>query len=103
MKRSQEGFAGWPGRLASSNDVAGASGAGHASATFASYLDARSSRTGLMDAPRGMARDFAEFIEDPETSAGPLAEPDPVFQERLRRRLWRMHLLTHGASGFERH
>jgi hypothetical protein len=103
MKRRQEGFAGWPGRLASSCDVAGVSESGRASATFASYLDARSSSTGFMEESRGMARDFAEFIEDPETSAGPLAEPDPIFQERLRRRLWRMHLLTHGVSGFERH
>ena len=70
MKRTHEGVAGWPRNPVSAID--------------------RADR---------WASDFAEFMDEgvratPRVSIGPDRTPDPVFQERLRRRLWRMHLMA---------
>jgi hypothetical protein len=43
-----------------------------------------------------LIEDFAEFIGGDEYfETGMLAAPDPVFQERLRRRLWRSYVVSH--------
>lgn len=50
------------------------------------------------------ARDFEDFVR-PERSWSALAlpAPDPGFREGLRRRLWRIQVLTRGHRGFVRH
>jgi hypothetical protein len=67
----------------------------------ASFLDARGEET---DSDEGIVSEFAEFlagVADPEAPI--LPNPDPVFQERLRRRLWRLHLLAHPPSSSDPH
>lgn len=79
MKRTHEGVAGWPRDPVS-----------------------------VLDRADRWASDFAEFMEEgarstPHVSVGPDRTPDPVFQERLRRRLWRMHLMARPSVRFHRH
>ncbi len=48
--------------------------------------------------------EFADFmIGDSETDLGELLPPDPVFRERLLRRLWRTHVMAHLRDRGETH
>jgi len=49
--------------------------------------------------------DFDDFMTSCEATldGGELAIPDPVFRERLRRRLWRTQLMTLGPDRGETH
>ena len=49
------------------------------------------------------SEDFAEFLAGDEASDYALQPPDPAFREMLRRRLWRMHVVTHLRDGQETH
>jgi len=93
MKRMSQDYAGRPPR---GMPRAGATGRRSLVSSrvqdVASFLDA--------EAPVAPLDEFAEFLSlDPTSSGGhgqPLALPDadPVFRERLRQRLWRVHQLT---------
>ena len=51
-----------------------------------------------------LAEEFAEFLAGDgvaETPTFPAA--DPIFRERLRRRLWQMHVLTQPSASHEPH
>jgi hypothetical protein len=70
-------------------------------ADVASFLDARGEDT---DSEGRIVSEFAEFlsgIADPDAPLLPNA--DPVFQERLRRRLWRLHRLAHPLNSSDPH
>lgn len=103
MKRSNEDVIGRP-RLANlRSDVAGAR-------LPSPILEVASFRHAFDD-PMGTAReeaqllaDFADFMTgDAQFESGELPLPNPVFRERLRRRLWRTHLMTHLRDGGETH
>ena len=50
------------------------------------------------------ARDFEDFVAgDRGWTASLLPLPDPSFRERLRRRLWRIQVLTRRDRGVARH
>ena len=73
-------------------------------------LDVASFRHALDD-PMGTARDDAELLADfadfmlgdSQLETGVLPPPDSIFRERLRRRLWRTHVMTHLRDGGETH
>ena len=46
--------------------------------------------------------DFAEFLSEGGAQDG-LPGPDPVFRERLRRQLWRQHVMTNLRDAGETH
>ena len=67
----------------------------------ASFLDAGAD---YIDSEETLLREFAEFSSgesDPEQAA--LPPVDPIFKERLRRRLWRLHVLSRSGSSSEPH
>ena len=41
-----------------------------------------------------LLEEFVDFLQLPEGGTEPSSAPDPLFQERLRSRLWRMHVLA---------
>lgn len=48
--------------------------------------------------------DFADFMSGADVFVrGEAPVPDPLFRERLRRRLWQTHLLRRGLGGPEAH
>ena len=50
-----------------------------------------------------LADDFADFLAPTPEGMEDLPPPDPIFRERLRRRLWRMYVQTHLKDGPEPH
>jgi len=103
MKRTNEDVVGRPKPRDLQRDVAGAT-------KPTPFLDVASYRhalddpmaTGQTDAE--LLADFADFMMgDAQIECGELPPPDPVFRERLRRRLWRTHVMTHLRDGGETH
>jgi len=99
MKRSNEDVIGRPRLQDLKSDVAGAS-------MLSAIPDVASFRHALDD-PMRTAQDDAQLLADFEDfmtgdsqleSVG-LPSPGPVFRERLRRRLWRTHVMTHLRDG----
>jgi hypothetical protein len=79
--------------------------AGHpvpvAPADVASFVDARAERA---ESDERIASEFAEFLSGAADPGAPiLSDADPVFRERLRRRLWRLHLLAHPLASSDPH
>jgi hypothetical protein len=69
--------------------------------SVASFLDARA---GDADSDEHVVQDFTEFLSGEADPRAPLLpDPDPVFRERLRGRLWRLHLIVHPPSSHESH
>lgn len=109
MKRSNEDVVGRPRLREPRRDVAGLSPFAGSTGSQP-ILDVASFRHALDD-PMGTAMDDADLIADfAEFMAGEtppdnhvLLEPDPDFRERLRRRLWRTHVVTHLRDGGETH
>ena len=67
----------------------------------ASFLDARGDET---DSDHSIVEEFADFLAGDSLQGDPfLPAVDPVFKERLRRRLWRLHLLTQPVGPNESH
>ena len=51
-----------------------------------------------------LAEEFAEFVAGAAAAESPMfPAPDPIFRERLRRTLWRMHVLTQAPGAREPH
>ena len=96
MKHTTQDVAGGPIFSESGRpDVAGVS-THRAVSAVASFLDVLDDAC-VSDAP--LCGEFAEFLSGevaPETPSLPAV--DPIFRESLRRRLWRMHLLTQAPS-----
>lgn len=103
MKRSNADVIGRPRLVNLRSDVAGAR-LSFPNSDVASFRH-------TFDDPMGSAReetqllaDFADFMTgDAQFESGELPLPDPVFRERLRRRLWRTHVMTHLGDGGETH
>ena len=93
MKRTRQDVVGRPTVTSSgSSDVAGASTTRGLSGV-AGVLDVMRDAC-VSDA--SVVEEFAEFLAGDEAlDMPPFPAADPIFRERLRRRLWRMHLLTH--------
>jgi len=95
MKRPSEDVAGRPKVRDAGPDVAGQS-------ISSNSIDGASHCHDLYD-PMSTAADDAALIEDfadflgcdEDFEAGGLPAPDPVFKERLRRRLWRHYVVSH--------
>ncbi len=70
-----------------------------------SFLDARRGLGGhFVDSDEGIMDEFAEFLsENDATDCVPLTNPDPDFRERLRRRLWRLHLIAQPKTSKDSH
>lgn len=103
MKRPEQDVVGQPIVAIPRRDVAGTS-----RSSFG--IDVASFRHALSDPMATRARDaalieeFVDFLEgDPVDSGAGGALPDPVFQERLRRRLWRTYAQTHLKDRGEAH
>ena len=103
MKRSMGDIVGLPRHDDYREDVAGVP-------LVARRLDVASFRHAIDD-PMGSAEtdaewaaEFADFM-DGETAfeRGELPEPDPMFRERLHRRLWRTHVIANLRGGGETH
>ena len=103
MKRPNEDVIGRPRLRNLESDVAGAS-------MLPPIPDVASFRHALND-PMGTAQDdeqlLAEFEDfmtgDSQLESLGLPLPDPIFRERLRRRLWRTHVMTHLRNRGETH
>ena len=68
---------------------------------MASFLDARGAGE---DADAQTSNEFAEFMSAPMGSGDSIqALTDPVFKEKLRRRLWRLHLISQPISRTDPH
>ncbi len=99
MKRTNEDVVGRPRTRETRRDAAGM-------ANSAPVLDVASFRHALHD-PMGTEQDDAEWLAeftdfmtgDAEIEMAELLPPDPVFRERLRRRLWRTHVMTRPDDG----
>ena len=104
MKRTTQDYVGRPGRhpvrSKGPEDVAG-SRRPQALVEVASFLDARGEET---DSDHSIVEEFADFLAGDSVQDDPfLPAVDPVFKERLRRRLWRLHLLSQPVGPNESH
>ena len=95
MKRTNEGVVGLRRASDLSVDVAG-SPLHQAKMDVASFRHALNDPLLTRESDADLLAEFEDFISGGECSLdGTLPLPDPVFQERLRRRLWRTQLFTH--------
>ena len=104
MKRIDDDVVGRPRTQALRRDVAGIS--------LPCWPDDVASFRHALNDPMATGRrlaelraDFEDFMAAGEAplDGGEIAIPDPVFRERLRRRLWRTRLMTLGRDGGETH
>ncbi|MEM9176770.1 MAG: hypothetical protein AAGC67_16220 [Myxococcota bacterium] len=103
MKRSMEDVAGVRARESYGRDVAGAPVA-RPSREVASFRHALDDPMGTAETDADLMAEFAEFMDgDKAFDRGELPEPDSGFRERLRRRLWRTHVLANLRDGGETH
>ena len=99
MKRTNQDVAGRRFHVGTRRDVAGWPVASR-TAEVASYLHALDDPFDLADfnatSDSSLVEDFAEFLmADADDRSDPLlTPPDPVFRDRLRKRLWRLQLLN---------
>lgn len=112
MKRSMEDVLGRPMSDDYRQDVAGAP---RVTRNFevASFWHALDDPMGTAEADAELAAEFAEFMDGGRTSdasdasdasdRGAFREPDPMFRERLRRRLWRAHVIANLRESGETH
>jgi hypothetical protein len=106
MKRANREGIGRLLRLSDRRDVAGIAPRPqlHDVASYRFALEEAAVREGaqLASEESQLQADFAEFLSGGEVSDG-LPGPDPVFRERLRRQLWRQHVMTHLRDAGETH
>ena len=109
MKRSNDDVVGLPhARMYShaqvhTQDVAGAPIVPRAT-DVASFRHALDDPMGTAESDAELLAEFAEFMDGDQAFARrELPEPDPGFQERLRRRLWRAHVLAYLRDAGEPH
>ena len=103
MKRANDDVIGSPEARDFRQDVAGAPIAPR-SIDVASFRHALDDPIETAESDAGLMAEFAEFmVGDPDFECAELTEPDPDFRERLRRRLWRAHVLANLREGGEIH
>jgi hypothetical protein len=94
MKRPNEGVVGWRRASDLGFDVAG-SPLHQAKMDVASFRHALNDPLATRESDTDLLAEFEDFMSGGESFMdGTLPVPDPGFQERLRRRLWRTQLLT---------
>jgi hypothetical protein len=100
MKRILQDYVGRPMSEKQTPDVVGRPST-RSVMDFASFL---SVERDAADSDAGIVNEFAEFLAGPADLNEPVSgRPDPVFKERLRRRLWRLHLLTRPTNSHDSH
>lgn len=104
MKRMDEDVVGRPRTQELRRDVAGISLA-RCPEDVASFRHALDDPMGTGRRMAELRADFEDFMLAGESAhdGGELPIPDPVFRERLRRRLWRTQLMTLGRDRGETH
>ena len=104
MKRPSQDVAGRPKVRDLRPDVAGRS-ISRNQIEVGSYCRALHDPASTVVDDAALLEDFTEFIGgDEDFETGELPAPDPVFQERLRRRLWRGYVVSRlGLAGKETH
>lgn len=103
MKRASDDVVGRPEVRDFRQDVAGAPIALR-SVDVASFRHAVDGPMGTADFDAELMAEFAEFMDgDQDFERAELPDPDPDFRERLRRRLWRAHVLANLREGGEIH
>lgn len=104
MKRIDEDVVGRPRKSRLRRDVAGIR-LSRGSGDVASFRHALDDPMGSGRRLAGLRADFEEFMMAGESplGGGELPFPDPVFRERLLRRLWRTQLMTIGRDRGETH
>lgn len=94
MNRPSQDVAGRPKIRAARLEVAG-SEFSRRTTDVASYRRALHGPMSTAAAEAALLEDFADFLlGDEGFEAGRLPAPDPAFRERLRRRLWRNHIVS---------
>ena len=104
MKRTNQDVVGRPRLRPLRTEVAGLP------ASIAGGLEVASFRLALDD-PMGagaeeasLMADFVDFMSgEAQIERGEVPPPDPIFRERLRRRLWQRHVMTYLRDGGETH
>ena len=95
MKRVNEDVVGRPKPSGVSRDVAGSTIPLNMN-DVASYRHALNDPMGTAIEDESLMADFEDFMSGEQSFVnGDLPAPDPAFRERLRRRLWRTHVMTH--------
>ena len=101
MKRANDDVIGRPEERDFRQDVAGAPIAPPL-IDVASFRHALDDPMGPGESDAELMAEFAEFMDgDQDFEFSELTEPDPDFRERLRRRLWRAHVLANLREGGE--
>ncbi len=101
MKRANDDVVGRPESRDIRQDVAGAPIAPRP-IDIASFRHALDDPMGTAESDAELMAEFAEFMDgDQDFERAELPEPDPGFRERLRRRLWRAHVLANLREGGE--
>ena len=108
MKRGSEDVVGRPKAAGGVGEVAGlalsVTRAGVQREEVASFKHALNDPMGTVIAVEDLMADFEDFMSgDLCFSSGELPPPDPVFRERLRRRLWRTHVIANLRDGGDTH
>lgn len=76
-------------------DVAGGSPLRSPRIDVASFRQALDDPFGTAEDEARLLADFADFmVADLEAAEDPRTRPDPAFRERLRKRLWRAHVMS---------
>lgn len=95
MKRTTQDYAGRPALERRSSGVTRRSSLLPVG-DVASFMDARGP---VVHSADDILNEFEDFMAGASGSMTSIASPpDPVFKERLRRRLWRLHLMTQPPS-----
>ena len=103
MKRASGDVVGRPKAAVANGDVAGLVLPSRAN-EVASFKHALNDRMETASDDEDLMTDFEEFMSgDSSFVSGELPPPDPSFRERLRRRLWRTHVMAHLRDGGETH
>jgi len=103
MKRTNEGVVGWRRASDFGFDVAG-SPLHQAKMDVASFRHALNDPLATRESDADLLAEFEDFMSGDESFMdGTLPVPDPVFQERLRRRLWQMQLVTQQPDSGDSH
>ena len=99
MKRAMDDVVGRPEARDLRQDVAGAPITPRV-IDVASYRHALDDPMGTAETDAELAAEFADFMDgDQAADRGEVPEPDEGFRERLRRRLWRAHVMANLRDG----
>ena len=104
MKRTTQDYAGRPVTAKAQPAVMGGSFP-FVATDVASFLDARRGLGGhFVDSDERIMDEFAEFLSAKDaTDCAPLTQSNSDFRERLRKHLWRLHLIAQPKTSKDSH